>query len=322
MIDIDYYRKIQNACGVESLQEAKRSQVKQDLNRDFKNTLDAYKVTIDDVEQDLTILKTNDSHTKKIKSRPNESFNAGQIVYWQNSHWLINEVDTNNDIITHGKMVECNHILYWQDNSGDIISRYVYVEDFTKYSNGETGNSTIIIGDNQYGVYIPIDKDTKKLKRGMRFVFDFEDSENPDVYALTNRKINLYNYETINKGGIILLTFSFDAFNSATDKKVMLDDSKQIWICNYSSSTSTPIIVGGDTLRVGRKKTFSIETVYDIKWVVISDFSIETKIMNNKIQLFVDDDSLVGESFILRILDANKNDSVLAEKTITIISSI
>ena len=44
--------------------------------------------------------------------------------------------------------------------------------------------------------------------------------------------------------------------------------------------------------------------------------------MNNKIQLFVDDDSLVGESFILRILDANKNDSVLAEKTITIISSI
>lgn len=99
MIDIDYYRKIQNACGVESLQDAQRNQVKQDLNRDFNNTLDTYRVTIDDVEQDLTILKTSDYHTKKIKSRPNESFNAGQIVYWQNSHWLINEVDTNNDIL-------------------------------------------------------------------------------------------------------------------------------------------------------------------------------------------------------------------------------
>ena len=84
MIDIDYYRKIQNACGVESLQEAKRSQVKQDLNRDFNNTLDAYRVTIDDVEQDLTILKTNDYHTNNIKSRPNVSFNSGQILYWQN----------------------------------------------------------------------------------------------------------------------------------------------------------------------------------------------------------------------------------------------
>ena len=42
MIDIDYYRKIQNAYGVKNLRDAQRNQVKQDLNRDFNNTLDAY----------------------------------------------------------------------------------------------------------------------------------------------------------------------------------------------------------------------------------------------------------------------------------------
>lgn len=213
MIDIDYYRKIQNAYGVNSLRDTQRNAVKQDLNRDFNNTLDAYTVTIDDIKQDLTILKTTDPHTKKIKSRPNESFNAGQIVYWHNSYWLINNVDTNNDIITNGKMVECNFVLWWQDTSGKILNRHVYVEDFTKYSNGETGNSTITIGDNQYGVNVPIDIDTKKLKRGMRFAFDFEDAEEPDIYALTNRKINLYNYESIGKGGIIVFVFSFDVIN-------------------------------------------------------------------------------------------------------------
>ena len=114
MIDIDYYRKIQNAYGTKSYQEVQRNIVKNDLNRDFTKPLDAYTVLINDVEQDLTILETNDKYTKKIKSRPDESFKIGQIVFWQNSYWIIKEVDTNKSIITQGTMTECNQILYWQ----------------------------------------------------------------------------------------------------------------------------------------------------------------------------------------------------------------
>ena len=68
MIDIDYYRKIQNAYGTKSYQEVQRNIVKNDLNRDFTKPLDAYTVLIDDVRQDLTIIETNDEYTKKIKS--------------------------------------------------------------------------------------------------------------------------------------------------------------------------------------------------------------------------------------------------------------
>lgn len=345
MIDIDYYRKIQNAYGAKTLRDAQRNQIKQDLNKDFNNTLDAYKVTIDGTEQDLTILKTNDSHTKKIKSRPNENFNTGQIVYWMDSYWLIKEVDTNNDIITNGKMVECNFILYWQDSSGNILSRHVYVEDFTKYSNGETGNSTITIGDNQYGVYVQIDDDTKKLKRGMRFAFDFEDSDEPDIYSLTNRKVNLYNYESIQKGGLILLTFSFNAFNADLDKKITLDDGKQVWICNYRS-TSTPStpdttqtdsanetmvsIVGSDVLRIGKIKTWTVEfkdkygnnaEVDDWKWNIKADFDtseLTTQESGFNIKITVqDNDLLVDNSFLLQILSGDG--IVINEREISII---
>ena len=337
MIDIDYYRKIQNAYGVNSLRDTQRNAVKQDLNRDFNNTLDAYTVTIDDIKQDLTILKTTDPHTKKIKSRPNESFNAGQIVYWHNSYWLINNVDTNNDIITNGKMVECNFVLWWQDTSGKILNRHVYVEDFTKYSNGETGNSTITIGDNQYGVNVPIDIDTKKLKRGMRFAFDFEDAEEPDIYALTNRKINLYNYESIGKGGIIVFVFSFDAFNAQTDKQIILDDGRKVWICHYNNSSTPSIpdtlssqeivvsISGGGTLRVGRKKSWHVSfadkegnevTYEDFIWNIKSDFDVIQTVEDKTIQLSVDDDSYFDESFLLQILD--NDGTILAEKEITI----
>ena len=336
MIDINYYRKIQNAYGINSLCDVQRNSVKQDLNNDFHKTLDFYSVTIDNVSQDLTILETSDYYIKKIKSRPNEKFSMGQIVYWMNSYWLIKEVDSRNDIVTQGKMYECNFVLYWQDASGNILSRHVYNEDFTKYSNGETGNSNIIIGDNQYGVYLPIDEDTKKLKRGMRFAFDFDDTDKPDVYTLTNRKISLYDYTESNKSGVMLLVFSFNGFNSDTDKQITLDNGHTVWICDYKSPTITnkpsePIVdtvnvslLGRDILRCGMKRTWTLSVKdddgndignYDFTCTV-SNSHIKVEIDGMSIQLFTDDKDLIDEDFTIQIIH---NDEVVASAVITIV---
>ena len=335
MIDIDYYRKIQNAYGTKSYQEVQRNIVKNDLNRDFTKPLDAYTVLINDVEQDLTILETNDKYTKKIKSRPDESFKIGQIVFWQNSYWIIKEVDTNKSIITQGTMTECNQILYWQNAEGKIVSKHVYIEDFTKYSNGESSNNTVTFGNNQYGVYISIDEDTKKLTRGMRFVCDFQDSLSPDVYELTNRKVSLYDYQDIGKGGLILLTFSFNVFNPSTDKKVRLDDGNEVWICNYVSKSTNnndnsendiqAQIIGDDFIHINQENIWNVtfkdkndESIdyLDYTWNIEADFNLNKVIKNNSIQLLITDDSLIDESFILKILD--KDNSVLADKIINI----
>ena len=54
--------------------------------------------------------------------------------------------------------------------------------------------------------------------RIMRFPIDFEDAEKPDIYKLTNRKVNLNNNEYFGRGGTMVLTMSYDAFNADEDK--------------------------------------------------------------------------------------------------------
>ena len=103
-----------------------------------------------------------------------------------------------------------------------------------KYSkNPVTINNFLVIGDNQYGLTLPVDSETKKLARDMRFAIDFDDSDKPDTYILSNRKVNLNNYEYFNRGGTIILTLSFDAFKSDCDKLVDFGDDKKVWICDY-----------------------------------------------------------------------------------------
>lgn len=323
MIDIDYYLKIQNAYGTSSAKEVKRHSIKKALNRDFGKTLDMYTVTIDGEKQDLTIIRTNDLTIKKIKSRPDEHFLIGQIVEWMDSYWIITEVDSADDIITYGKMTECNYVLHWQDDAGRIISKHAYVEDYTKYSNGETGNSTITVGDNQYGVIVPIDDDTRSLKRGTRMAFDFEDAKQPDIYSLTNRKVALSNYGEIGKGGTILFTFSFASFNSTIDKLVQLDDGSSVWICGYKEEKHDGIhvsIIGDPYINYMRKKTWTVSFESaehdDFSWKILSKYPVASIISDNQITVTVEDESLIGEDLTLQIVD--RNDIVLAELKVDI----
>ena len=247
------------------------------------------------------------------------------------TYWIATESYNVNDIQFKGKMTKCIYTLRWQDSDGNIIERKAVTSDQTKHSNGQTGNSTIMVADNQYGLLVPIDEATKSLKREMRFPFDFDDTDNPDIYRLLNRKINLGE-------GIIQLSFSFDAFNSTTDKKVTLDDGKQVWICDYSSSApSIPSteetlvsIVGSDALRIGRTKIWTVEfkdkdgndvEVDDWKWNIKTDFDTsELVIQESDFDIKItaqDDDSLVDESFLLQILSGDG--TVLAEKQIDIV---
>lgn len=251
------------------------------------------------------------------------------------TYWIATESYNVNDIQFEGKMMKCIYTLRWQDSDGNIIERKAVTCDQTKYSNGQTGNSTIMVADNQYGLLVPIDEVTKKLNREMRFSFDFDDTDNPDIYMLSNRKINL-------DEGIIQLSFSFDSFNANLDKKVTLEDGKQVWICDYRSTPSTPdtpttptgemvvSIVGSDTLRIDKPKTWTVEfkdkdgnnvEVANWKWNIKADFDtfkLDTQESDLEIKITAqDDDSLVDESFLLQIL--SNDETVLTEKEISII---
>lgn len=344
-MNLDYFRMINNTYKSKSKQETDLYLLNRHVDECFADTIDYHVVKRNGEPFELLIIKDTDGNTfkKKIKSKNSAPFNLGDYIEWNNQIWLVTLLDTDDKTYHSGYMYLCTVPLRWQNSEGKIIERFAYSEDFTKYSNGTIGNSTITIGDNQYGLTFPIDSETKKLTRDMRFPIDFEDAEKPDIYKLTNRKVNLNNNEYFGRGGTMILTMSYDAFNADEDKRVVMDNGKEVWICNYIPP-STPLppqpstpdetavlnanISGTSNLRIGVTRTYTAtlsdkdenevdwdDTKYG--WNVISGFEVNQNVDKSKIKLFVDDDSFVGESFLLQIIQL-ETDIVLKEIEITV----
>jgi len=144
-------------------------------------------VSISDVTGDFT--------TKKIFSLPGGALPHGELIEWENSRWLVTEVDAHHALYAEGVMRRCNYYLRWIDTSGNIISRWCVVEDGTKYLIGEKAGDMMAIGDARIAVTIGKDKDTNKLGRGRRFLIDDMDSDEVLAYQITkpNKLFNVYN---------------------------------------------------------------------------------------------------------------------------------
>ncbi len=329
-MDINYFKKIQNAYGTKSKREKELVKINHEMSRHFEDTFDTEEVLLNNIPTQLMIIKDTDGNTfkKKIKSVHGNKFNLGDYVKWNNQMWLITLVDVDEKTWNRGYMYLCTVPLRWQNLDGKIIERWVYAEDFTKYSNGVTGNNTITVGDNQYGLTLPVDEETKRLKRDMRFPMDFDDSEQPDIYKLTNRKVKLSDNQYFGRGGTMVVTMSFDAFNPSDDKKVTMENGQEVWICNYNNShTTLPpqpsepnettdlrcVISGNTNLKNGYRRTYTVAfsddngnpvdwQKVDYQWSVKSGFDVKQTISDNKITLFVNDENLIGGSFFVQII--------------------
>lgn len=343
-MDISYFQKINNTYKSSSRQETDLYLLNRHVDDCFADTVDYHIVKRNGEPFELLIIKDTDNNTfkKKIKSRPSDPFNLGDYIKWNNQIWLVTLVDTDDKTYHSGYMYLCTVPLRWQNSEGKIIERYVYAEDFTKYSNGVTGNNTITIGDNQYGLTLPVDEETKKLKRDMRFPMDFDDSEQPDIYKLTNRKVKLSDNQYFGRGGTMVVTMSFDAFNTNEDKKVVMENGQEVWICNYNNSTSPLppttsepnettdlrcVISGNTNLKNGYRRSYTATFSdkdgnavdwqnVDYQWNVKSDFDVKQTIVDNKITVSVNDESLIGGSFFVQIVIG---ETVLSEVKINIV---
>lgn len=337
MLNIEYYMKLQNAYSTKNKREKELVKVNRNANKHFDDTFDTQDVLVNEIPMQLMIVKDTDGNTykKKIKSRHEDIIKLGDYVKWNNQIWMITLLDSDDKAWNRGYMYLCEILLRWQDDNGNIIERWGYSEDYTKYSMGESGNSTITVGDYQYGITLPVDEYTKKLTRENRFVVDFEGNYPPDTYRLTGKKGFISDYRYFDKGGVFTITLSYEQFNKVTDKLVKLENNTEVWICDYktpSTSTLPPsepanpttsvIITGGDTLRYGRSKTWTVtftdsENQPNFTWNVKSDFKITQNITDNKIKLKCIDDRAIDCMFTLQVLDNESN--ILSETTITIV---
>lgn len=182
MIDINYYRKIQNAYTTTDIRDSQRYTIKNELNRDFNKSLDAYSVLVNGCIKDLNIIKTQNLDEKKIKSRPDEKLYIGDSIKWQNTNWLVTDIDANIDIVSTGLMKQCNYLLKWQNENGDIIERWAVVK---KLSGDVVSNQALSLAEGKLSVNVPIDSETIKLKESMskKFFID-NNTTTPTAYEL------------------------------------------------------------------------------------------------------------------------------------------
>ena len=344
-MDLDYFMKLQNANGTNSRREKNLAMVNNEMSSHFYDTFSPESVLVNGRPMDMMIIKDTDGNTfkKKIKTKHNDVINLGEYVFWNGQYWLITLLDVDDKTWHRGYMYLCTVLLRWQSEDGNIKEAWAYSEDFTKYSKGTTGNETVHIADNQYGLTVGVNPFTKELYRGMRFAVDFDDSIHPDIYTLSNRKAALNNYEYFNRGGTMILTLSIDAFHEDIDKYVKLPDGKYGWICNYKDKNNENIeesvkdlikitFNGKQELKVGGNyKTFTghfmngnIENTSIIgEWEIISipemEQYIKKVVNNNSIKIKITDNEFaVGNK--IRLVFRNQENTLSNHIDINIVN--
>lgn len=311
--------------------------VKDNFNLRRFYSSEGYDILINGVEERCLIQTSSNplrelNDSRIIHCPITANIKRGHYVQHEDSTWIVdtNVVNVDGAYYT-ARMSRCQYLLRWQNRNGKIVERWAYASDQTKYSNGEKGSSTLTIGDNQYGLLLPIDEETKFLKRNMRFSFDFDDAEEPDIYELTNRKVNL-------NEGTMLLSFSFSAFDKNSDKQITLENGVLAWICDYNASAVPSLstanqdnitysISGNSKLKYGIARNYTAIFTDEkgnsvapppFMWNVVSNFDISQATDGNQIRLQVKDKNCINKMFQLQLVVGS---SVVSEIVITVVDN-
>ena len=149
------------------------------------HSLSSHEVLINGAKQRITILNREEFDEKRIVALPGETLAHGGLVEFADNHWLITQVDANDEVNMAGLMQQCNYLLKWRDSTGKIIERWSIVEDGTKYLVGEDERQVMTTGGARFAVTLSKDEDTAKLKRGKRFLLYDPDCDDALAFEIT-----------------------------------------------------------------------------------------------------------------------------------------
>lgn len=250
------------------------------------------------------------------------------------TYWLINNSFNVNDVHYEGKMVQCNYLLRWQLSDGSIIERWANIVSASKYDVGENRNSTLILSSNSYTILIGYCDEGFELE-GKRVFIDMNPINPIKIFKITRSDDVLYN--SGNTGS--LLNFIADKTEFDPNR-----DNQHQKICDYINPpdsllpispisdkiTNYKCIISGNTnLKNSYKRSYIVSfsdkngditdwNKIKYHWHIVGDFDtkkINCDTYNNQAILFIDDEELIGSSFLLQII---VNHSVISEIKITI----
>ena len=295
------------------------------LETTFSDTALLFNYSLSESKEIKCVIQGNIANTQ-LKSMertilvPIGTLHSGDYIFFEDEYWIVDGRPGNNKSYEKATLKECQYKLRWQKDDGTIIERWVYLTSSSKYDVGENGNNTIILTSNNYLITIPNDEDSMTLD-GKRVFIDLSDVPEK-VFKITRNDDVLFAHGS--HGGTLNLIADKTEFNKETD-------NQELRLCDYIDSSPTPpsepttpdetedlsaTISGNTNLKVGFSRTYTVNFTDEsgnevdwndvgFSWNVISDFDsglIEQTISGNIIKLSVDDENLIGGSFILSVV--------------------
>ena len=332
---MDRYEARINLHGTTQRERAKNRLITH-LNDKTQHSLSCKDILLNGVKTQLIINSGTQPYYKEFQSLPDQQINIGDYIEWANSHWIVTTCDSDDELYRDGKLEQCNYLLKWQNELGEIVERWSIIKSASKYNDGTTSNDVLSLGSDQLSVIIPLDKEVIKLKKSMgkKFFID-SNKEDPTTYELTGTG-NVP--DTYNGHGITSWIVKECAYTAT-------EDDLKYGVCNYKSVDTTPdenpdettvltdnvkaTISGNKNLKVGYARTYTVtftdaeENVVDdmdFSWNIVSDFEVGQTVNGNEIELLVDDEDCIDSLFYLQII--NSDNKVIAEIGITVIGLI
>jgi hypothetical protein len=198
-----------------------------------------------------------------IKAPPHTDLHIGDVIECLGETWLVVDLYTDKIGVINGKMWVCNHVVKFQNKTTAIHSRPCVIDDGTYTS--RVPNSDVYAPANTYKMYISIDEETRRLCIDKRLavgtVFNDFGDEILEVYKINGIDLKSRNFGSGSHLALVML--ERDVYDAEAD------DINQ-GLCNVvmprgsSLEPETPEdaycnIVGKDTIRIGRSRTYFAE---------------------------------------------------------------
>lgn len=233
---MDRYTARMNLHGT-TQRERMKNRLINNINNKASGSLSYKEVLLNGEVTQLMINTSTKPYYKEFQSLPNQKIIMGDYVEWSNRTWLVYEADADDEFYIDGKMYECNYVLYWQNNKGEVIRKPCFVQNASSYNNGEEDGKVITLASNQFMVWMPLDDDTIVLRNGKRmFIDNYKDA--PSCYKLTRPDTVSMKF---GEKGCTYYIFTQTETNTESDKLVALEDGTEVWLADYVEiDTDTP----------------------------------------------------------------------------------
>lgn len=184
-----------------------------------------HEVEIDGNIVNLQINSAKTTNKKTFVVMPGETVALGQVVTWNNMHWLITEVDFDDTLYLKGTMEQCNRKIRWQNQeTKEIVERWC-VASKPYYSN-LAEDKTVTVSTREFKIMVTYDAETILVDLDRRLLLE-KINNHAKAYKVTSVDSITNRYEDLEAtgSGFIVWNVTQDQFNPDTDNdKLMIAD--------------------------------------------------------------------------------------------------